>query len=217
VALVPVMGLSRTTFMEYSLVADHYQYIAVIGVLALAAAGWAVWQRQARGPSRLAANGVAAAVVGLFALLTWRQSGFYSDSITLYQASLDSSPDSSMAHNNLGAQLFDAGRLPEAIEHDQRALQLKPDYPEAHNNLGNALSSTGRIAEAIEHYKEALRIRPTYLEAHNNLGSALAYTGQFQEGIGHLQEALRLKPDYADARKNLEMAETLQRNAQARQ
>ncbi len=34
VALVPVMGLTDVYFMKYSLVADHYQYIALLGVSA---------------------------------------------------------------------------------------------------------------------------------------------------------------------------------------
>jgi tetratricopeptide (TPR) repeat protein len=213
VSLVPVMGLSRSTFMEFSLVADHYQYIALIAVVALAAGSWSRWQRRARGPVRGAANALAVAVAMLFAFLTWRQSGLYSDSITLYQASLRSSPDAWMAHNNLGAELFDAGRLSEAMEHDRRALELKPDYAEAHTNLANVLAATKRIPQAIEHYREALRLKPNYVEAHNGLGSALAYTGRIEEGIEHLEKAVRLKPDFAAARQNLEVAHGLQRNA----
>ncbi len=39
VALVPVMGFVDVGFMQYTLVADHYQHIAVIGVISLVAAG----------------------------------------------------------------------------------------------------------------------------------------------------------------------------------
>jgi hypothetical protein len=39
VALVPVMGFTDVYFMKFSLVADHYQYIAVLGVCGLAGAG----------------------------------------------------------------------------------------------------------------------------------------------------------------------------------
>ena len=35
VSLLPVMGLTDVYFMKYSLVADHYQYAALIGVIAL--------------------------------------------------------------------------------------------------------------------------------------------------------------------------------------
>ena len=43
VSLVPVMGFTDVGFMKYSLVADHYQHIAIIAVIALAAAGWSIW------------------------------------------------------------------------------------------------------------------------------------------------------------------------------
>ena len=48
VALLPVMGLTDVYFMKYSLVADHYQHIAIIAVLGLAAAGWSVWHQRSR-------------------------------------------------------------------------------------------------------------------------------------------------------------------------
>ena len=38
-ALVPVMGFTNVGFMKYSLVADHYQHIAIIGIIALISAG----------------------------------------------------------------------------------------------------------------------------------------------------------------------------------
>ena len=45
VVLVPVMGLKDVYFMTYSLVADHYQHIAIIAVIAMGAASWSLWRR----------------------------------------------------------------------------------------------------------------------------------------------------------------------------
>ena len=55
VALVPVMGFTDVGFMKYSLVADRYQHIAIIGVIALAAAGLAAWRRTWNGRTAWAA------------------------------------------------------------------------------------------------------------------------------------------------------------------
>jgi tetratricopeptide (TPR) repeat protein len=206
VALVPVLGFTDVGFMSSSLVADHYQHVALIGVLALVAAGWGSWQRRVRRSSRWIPNAAAVAAGALLTLLTWRQSGLYANGMTLYRASLEQNPDSWMAHDNLGAILSQAGRLPEAIDHFQAALKLKPDFPDAHNNLGSALLETGRPQEAIEHFEQTLRSQPNFAEAHNNVGNALRQTGRLSEAIGHYEQALRLKPEYPEAHNNLGIA-----------
>ncbi len=206
VALVPVMGFTDVGFMEHSLVADHYQHVALIAVTALVAAGWDKWQRRSRGPARWMLNALAVTVASVLTFLAWQQSGHYASALTLYRTALDKNPNSGLAHNNLGLALSESGRPQEAIEHYQQALRLKPDYPAAHNNLGVALSESGRPQEAIEHYEQALRLKPDYPEAHKNLANDLAATGRPQEAIEHYEQALRLKPDYPEAETNLGVA-----------
>jgi tetratricopeptide (TPR) repeat protein len=206
VSLVPVMGFTDVGFMKYSLVADHYQHIALIGVIALAAAGWSLWRQRARNTAHWVTTAVAVAAMGALAFLTWQQSGIYHDAIGLYQATLQKNPGSWVPHNNLGNELGQTGRLQEAIEHYQQALRLKPDYADAHLNLGLALTNAGRLQEAIEHLQQALRLKPDYAVAHFNMGLALANAGRLQEAIEYFEQALRLKPDYADAHNNLGVA-----------
>jgi tetratricopeptide (TPR) repeat protein len=212
-ALLPVMGFTDVGFEQHIVVADHYQHLALIAVAALAGAGWAAWRRRPGASPAWLPDAAAVAVAGVLAVLTWQQSGLYADGITLYRDTLARNPGAWVAHNNLGGLLFDAGRLAEAMEHDQRALQLKPDYAEAHNNLGNVLQRMGRRPEAIVHYRQALQLRPRYAPAHNNLAAALAADGQLDEAIGHLEQALRLKPGYPDAQYNLELARELKNKA----
>ena len=64
------------------------------------------------------------------------------------------------AHDILGVKLFQAGKVPEAIEQYEQALGLYPNYAKAHLNLGIALGQTGRVQEEIEQYQQALRINP---------------------------------------------------------
>ncbi len=203
VALAPVMGFTDVYYMKYTLVADHYQHVALIGVIALAAAGWSRWHQQAQGPARWTARATAVAAAGVLTLFTCQQSMLYRGEITLFQATLGKNPDCWLAHTNLGLTLFDAGRLPEAIEHFHQALRLEPNDAKVHNNLAVALAQAGRAQEAIEHYQQALHINPNYPEAHNNLGALLADKGRTEEAIEHYRQALRFKPNYPEAHNNL--------------
>ena len=67
VMLLPVLGFLNVYFMRYSLVADHWQYTALIGIVALGAGGLAR-MTQAGGLIRKIGIGAAAAVVALFAV-----------------------------------------------------------------------------------------------------------------------------------------------------
>jgi tetratricopeptide (TPR) repeat protein len=201
VSLLPVMGFTDVGFMKYSLVANHYQHISLIGVITLVAAGWGLWRQ--RVVTHWAATAVAVAAVGISTFLVWQQSRTYHDSIMLYQATLDNYPECWVAHNHLGISLAEMGQLQEAMKHCQRALQIKPDYPGAHNTFGIALFKAGRLTEAIEHYEKALQINPNYADAHVNLGVALIQTNRPKEAIEHIKLALRLKPNFPEAYNNL--------------
>ena len=202
-ALAPVMGFVDVGFMKYSLVADHYQHIAIIGIIALASAPWSLWHRRARGDSRRAAILIAVMAVGVLGFLAWRQNRLYRDPITLYEATLEKNPDCWMAQNNLGTVLVRIGRYQEAIKNFRRVIQINPDYAEVHNNFGAALFHMGRPREAMEQYERALQLKSNYPEAQNNLGSALDQIGRPREAIEHYEQALRLNPEYAEAYFNL--------------
>ncbi len=203
VSLAPVLGFTDVGYMKYSLVADHYQHLAIIGVIALAAACWSVWHQQAQGLARAAATATAVAVLGTLTLLTYQQGELYRDAITLYRATLEKNPDSWLAHCNLGNALLQAGRPQEAIKYYEQTQRLKPDDPEAYYNMGNALLEIGRPQEAIKHYEQALRLKPDLITTRNNLGIALVQTGRHEEAIKHYEQALRLNPNYPEAHYNL--------------
>ena len=227
VTLVPVLGFVDVYPFVYSYVADHFQYLASLGIMIPAA----VLARR---------KWVGGLLVAGLGCLSWSQSKMYADAETLYRETLARNPSCWLAENNLGALLLDSqggladaiehleasarlnpgnaqphnnlgmaltripGRLTEAIGQFQTAVELQPRYLQARNNLGVALSRVpGRMPEAIAQYQAAIAIDPGYLEAHNNLGNAYAAAGRFEEAISEYRTAIKLNPDYAEAHYNL--------------
>ena len=202
-SLFPALGFVNVYPFIFSFVADHFQYLACMGILAPIATGlmlaFARWPRWA-GPA------AAALLLGTLGTLTWRQSRIYHDDFVLYETTLARNPACWMAHNNLGNALVDAGRADEAIAHFEASLKLRPDYAPGESNLGDQLTRIGRAAEAIPHLERAVRLQPNYAAAHNNLGVALIATGRAAEAIAEFRAALRFNPDYAQAHFNLGLA-----------
>jgi tetratricopeptide (TPR) repeat protein len=190
VMLLPVLGFLNIYFMRYSLVADHWEYFAIIGPIALAAA-------VIRKPV------VAVALLLALGALTWKQCGMYANDETLWQTTFRLNPNCWLAQGNLGHNYAQQGQLDQAIAHCQKALQIKPDYAEAQNDLGNILRQKGKVDEAITHYQIALQIKPDYVDARNNLGTALQQKGRMDEAIIQFQLALQIGPGFAYAHFNL--------------
>ncbi len=207
--LFPVLGFLNVFPFIYSFVADHFQYLASLSIIAFVSSGLALLLKRATGAWRLAGQlGCLALLAGL-AVLSWRQSRMYTDIDTLYLTTIERNPDCSMAHYNLGQRLLERGEVDEAIKHYREAVRIKADDAEAYNGLGLADANRGYVDEAIENYHNALRFRPRYAEAHNNLGTALLDRQQVDEAIRQFEAALEIAPDYAQAHNNLGHALTI--------
>jgi tetratricopeptide (TPR) repeat protein len=203
VMLFPVLGFFNIYFMRYSFVADHYQYVSIISVIAFIVA--AVYRFAGQfGLSRKAVLPAAFIIVStVMGILAWRQGHIYRNIETLWRDTITKDPNSWMAHYNLGVTLKEQGKLDEAISHYQRALLTKPDFIEAYDNLAVALAQQNRLDEAIACCLQALRIKPDSSGAYCNLGIILGKYGRLDDAVGHFRQALKLKPDYADACYNL--------------
>ena len=204
--LFPVLGFFNLYTFRYSFVADHYQYLACLGIITLVSGGIAALLARARPSGRRIAHLLCLALLVTLAGLTWRQCGMYRNAETLYRETLARNPDCWMAHNNLGMALDEANRIPEAFEHYRQALRIKPESVEVLNNIGQDLVKMNRRSEAIESFRNAIRIKPDYADAHINLGITLYLEDRAPEAIGHFQEALHIKPDSAQALYNLGLA-----------
>jgi tetratricopeptide (TPR) repeat protein len=204
-SLFPVLGFVNLYGARYSWVWDHWQYLADLGPIALAAVGIAAFWRHAAPRVRQLEPAILAALILFLGDLTWTHCSMFHDDRTLYLENLERNPASWLAHNNLGCLLdSEPGEKGHAISEFEAALRLNPAFFEAHNNLGCDLEkSPGRMDDAIAQFREAIRLKPDYAEAHYNLGNALGSEGRTDESISEFRAALGLKPRYAQAHYNL--------------
>jgi len=197
VMLLPVLGFVDMLFMGLSLVADHLQYLAMIGIIALAAA------LLARASSAPGLKGRAAilATVGCVAALgvfTRDRASLYAHAEALWQDNLAKNPAASVW--NARANEYDnAGRPDKAVQCFDRAIELGFKLPEVYFNRGNARAKLNRFPEAIADFDAAIALQPDYPEAFNGRACACASLGRFDPALRDCNKAIELKPDFATA------------------
>jgi tetratricopeptide (TPR) repeat protein len=202
--LAPALGFFDLYPMRYSFVADHFQYLASLGLITLfVAMMWKLAGRYLPGRSKYAAG---VALILLLGTLAWRQAYIYKDLETLWRDTIAKNPSSWMAYNNLGMELGIQGRFDEALPAFHSALRLKSDNYKAHFNLGKTLTQMGKLNKAVHHFRESLRMRPNFVRAHMGLGLALAGQNRLPEAQDHFSRVLALQPDSAPAHLNLGLA-----------
>src|SRR5204863_5731831 len=170
--LSPVLGFIMLYTFRYTFVADHYQYLACIGPIALASAGLVNLADTFKN-SRTLILSAGLCVVAVLATLTWRQATMYGDIETLWRTTLARNPGCWMAHNNLGIALFEKGQLDEAIGPYRATLQMQPNFWDADYNLGSALLGKGEVDEAILYCDKAVARQPNDPDAQVALANAL--------------------------------------------
>lgn len=233
--LLPVIGLVGFYFMKFAYIADRFQYLASLPVLALGIAMCAK-----RFGSRMRWLGLIAVIVlagsSMYyarmwsdAEMFWRRQvqrnpelaiaknnlalelhlrGYLQESEKVFLQAIESDPADYRAHSNLGALYTHMGRHDAAITAYQAALDLDPGRAQIHNNLGLSLQQRGEFAGARRHFEEAIRLAPDYANALVNLGALCMLEGRQPEAAKHFREALRYDPSHALATRNLRMMES---------
>jgi tetratricopeptide (TPR) repeat protein len=203
-SLFPALGFFNVYPFLFSYVADHFQYLACMGMIAAFSAGAAWLLGRAPAPGRSAGLWVVGALVAVLAVQSVAQSRTYADQPTLYRTTIGRNPGCWMAHNNLGLWYEGQGDLGSAVSEYQEAIRLKGDFAPVRNNLGGILRGMpGRADDAFANIQEALRLRPVFPEAHSNLGVWYEDRGDLANAVAQFEEALREDPLYATAHNDL--------------
>ena len=199
VTLSPVLGFVDYGYMQYAFVADRFQYLAGMGVMAVVIGAVAHSVRYLPDLWRKSASGVVAVVIVVLGLLTWQQAGIWRDAEILNRHIIALNPQARYAHLNLSKALYKQARYDEALEAARIAVAKHPDSSSTYFNLGTVLYKQARYDEALEAMRVAIAKRPNYALAHYNLGVILGELDRFEEAEKHLRLAIALDPRDTEA------------------
>ncbi len=196
VTLSPVLGFVNHGYMQYSFVADRFQYLAGIGVMAVVI-GAAV-QGAGRLPGRLksGAAGLLVVVLALLGTMTWRQAEIYRDAVTFFSHIASLNPEARSAHYNLSIHLTRAGRPEEALAAARMAVENRPQAKDL-STLGAALIDMEQYVEAEEVLRRALEIDSSHKNTLRQMARMLREQVRFEEALEAYRRLLEIDPEDA--------------------
>jgi hypothetical protein len=193
--LVPVIGIVQ---VGSHAMADRYTYITLIGLFIMVAWGVPELLRKWSYRKEILLASSALSILCL-SIITWTQVGYWQNSTTLYDHTLEVTDNNWPIYYNRGAAYYHLGNYRQAIEDLNRAIEIKPGYAEAYVSRGLAYNELGNYRQAIEDLNSAIEINPEYAEAYYNRGITYYHIGNYRQAIENYDRAIEIKPAYADA------------------
>ncbi len=190
----PALGFFNVYPMRYSFVADHFQYLAGIGLILLA--------------TQLLVRAVRVGQIWLIpipivlGILTWLQAHMYRDARTLWETTLRRNPGAWIAHDHLGS-IIGTDDLESAVGHYEMAKRLNPKHVEAYVGMGNVLLTAGLTEQALEQFREGNRVRPDHPSPYFAISGTLAMVGDLTGAAEALEKILEIEPRLVQARLKL--------------
>jgi Tfp pilus assembly protein PilF len=201
--LAPALGFFRVLYQRFTFVSDHFQYLAGIGLIAVATA--AVARLGIPKPVKIALAAVVCLSLGAGTASSARR--FASDT-AVWKAALAIDPDNPSANLNYASDLVQQGKLDDAMPPLQRLWATG-------QMRGRVLANLGTIAEyradtdpsqwgvALKYYGQSVDLEPDEPRAHYKYGTTLLVLGRYTEAADQLRTTIALKPDWAEAHDNL--------------
>jgi len=192
-----------------AILADRYTYIPSIGFHLLTA--WLIYRLVEKNTTKKALiYGITGIYLILIGFASFERSKTWSDSMTLWDNTIEKSPMAVVAWNNRGSMKDKDKKHQEAIEDFTRAIVLKPDYVHAFYNRGTSkkdwaseLKDSAMLRSAIKDFDQSLLFDPVFVEGYHNRG--LSYENLSDYARTQEQKASLLNSALADYNKTVDL------------
>jgi tetratricopeptide (TPR) repeat protein len=214
IGLIPVSNIIPIGIVK----ADRYLYLPSVGfclVLAwLIVRGWTALTRKMSPKFILPGSAkfilqkslpiiywlIVAIMVFSYAQQTIRRNRDWKNSETLWTATLETTPTSTIALNNLGLIYAERGMYDKALALYEQVLAYDPNQhkvEQVYANMADVYIGKQMFDQAIDSYQKALEINPEYENAYLGLGRVSIELGQYDKAARIYQLALELNPQSA--------------------
>ncbi len=173
-------------------IAERWLYFPLIGFLGMV--GVIVLEEKRKIPSW--------ALVGILVLLslrTFSRTFDWRNGLTLFSQDIKVNPEAFDLQNNLGTELFRAGRIEEAAPHFEKSIELAPYWWTNYSNLGVVFERRQEPEKAKQYYQRAIENGNYYL-AYENLAFLILKTETLQKAIDFANKALEKLPGNSNLR-----------------
>ncbi len=188
VILSPALGFINFYPMRYSFVADHFQYLAGIPLVAMAVGGLGYFSSRRGKDKTCCIRALCLVLLLVLGFRSWQEQGKFQSAETLWKDTLAKNKNCWMAWVHMGNILaMEKREVAAAEQHFRTALEIAENF-EAHINLGHILEARGAFAAAEDHYEQALKRL-----------AALNYPGRMAKVYKDLAEINVKKRDYGKA------------------
>ena len=148
---------------------------------------------------------IIAGITILFSGMTVARSNDWKNNFTLFESSVNASPNSARTHYSLASEYLSLSNkssdlnqrrdyLQKAIEHFERSLTILPGNFQTLYNTGLCYSLNGDTSKAIEAYCKAIQMNNIYTNAMNNLAVLYERQRNHDSAFYYYQMALKITP-----------------------
>jgi len=203
--IFPALGFVNVYPMRYSFAADHFQYLAGVGVIVLVVEGaWrAASARKLIGPLVVALT----LASGALCVITRVHAGTFRTPTTLWQATLKTNPAAWIALDHLAAIALEQGDLDSAEAYYRRAIEIHDTHHEAHTGLADVLRRQNRPTEALASLRTAVDVGPLALLPRHLLATEYLRQNQPAEAAAEFERVLQIDARFEPSRLQLAQLE----------
>jgi protein O-mannosyl-transferase len=192
--LVPVVGIVQ---VGRQAMADRYTYIPLIGLFVMLV--WFAADIIGKWRYRAVVVGITGTIlISTLMVLTFKQVGYWRDTMTLFTHTVGITEDNYLAHSILATHYAHNGDFDKARSELGMAMGLKVNEIDVLYNIATCLAVLGRTDEAIVYYNKILAITPGDSDTYIALASMETDKRNFERAIDLYRKGLKYHPERGD-------------------